>query len=270
MKKRSVVSLIILAVAVVSGGLLSAGAQNDDNPLFDAVESLVPEVIAEYDHDATAYTQGLLHYDGLLYESTGKYGGSRLREVDPATGKSLREVTLTEDYFGEGLARVEDKLIQLTWEEETAFVYDLATFEQIDTFSYEGEGWGLCYDGTFLYMSNGSPFLTLRDPQTFEPVFSGLVTVQGQPVNNLNELECVGESIYANVYQTDYIVRIDKRNGVVTGVIDMFSLVPAEVRQGWPDAGVLNGITYLPESDTFLVTGKWWPKIYEVRFVPQD
>lgn len=267
--KRSIVGLIALGVLLIAV-FGPAGAQGGNDPLFAPVEQLVPEVIAEYPHDATAYTQGLLYYNGSLYESTGKYGGSRLREVDMVNGTSVREISIPEEYFAEGLARVDDTLIQLTYHAGTAFVYDLATFEQIGTFSYEGEGWGLCYDGEYLFMTNGSPFLTLRDPETFDVIFSGLVTAQGQVVRQLNELECVGDYVYANVYQTDYIVKIDKHNGVVTAVIDLFELVAPAERQSWEGADVLNGIVYLPDSDTFLVTGKWWPKMYEVRFVPKE
>ncbi|RPI98272.1 MAG: glutaminyl-peptide cyclotransferase, partial [Chloroflexi bacterium] len=132
-----------------------------------------------------------------------------------------------------------------------------------------GEGWGLCYDDRFIYMSDGSAFLDVRDAETFELIFSGLVTVQGQMVNNLNELECVGDYIYANVYMTDYILQIDKTNGVVVGIIDASTLVPPEERAQFDAQEVLNGIVYVPESDTFLITGKHWPNIYEVRFVPK-
>jgi glutamine cyclotransferase len=264
---KRVFSLTLLLVTLLAGVAIPAMAQ-DSNPLFAEVEILKPEVISVRDHDPSAYTQGLLLHNGLLYESAGKYGASTLREVDPATGEVLRSIDIPEDYFAEGLALVDDSLIQLTWKAETAFVYDLATFEQTGTFSYTGEGWGLCYDGRYLYMSNGSPFLTVRDPETFEVIFSGLVTAQGQLVNNLNELECVGDYVYANVYQTDYIVRIDKTNGVVTALIDTADLVPPDERASWENADVLNGIVYLPDSDTFLITGKFWPKMYEVTFVP--
>jgi len=258
------IGLILLAVA------LGAVQAQEDNPLLNQPQILVPEVISVRPHDPTAYTQGLLLYDGSLYESTGRQGESTLREVDPLTGEVLRSIDVPEEYFAEGLALVGDKLIQLTWKSEVAFVYDLATFEQVGTYPYEGEGWGLCYDGKFLYMSDGSPFLDVRDAETFELIFSGLVTVQGQVVNNINELECVGDTIYANVWQTDYILQIDKTNGVVTGIIDASNLVPPDEKAQLEDQEVLNGIVYLPDTDTFLITGKHWPNIYEVRFVPQD
>jgi len=264
-------SYVLIAVTVLLGVVLgSAGAQSD-NPLEAPVKLYVPEVISVIEHDPEAFTQGVLLYDGSLYESTGRYGESTLREVDPATGEVLRSIDVAEEYFAEGLERVDDTLVQLTWQAGVAFVYDLETFEQIDTFEYEGEVWGLCSDGEFLYMSNGTPFLELRDPETFELVFSGLVTLQGRPVQNINELECVGDYVYANVWMTDYILQIDKTNGVVVGVIDTTEhLLSDEERAALSEQQVLNGIAYNPDTDTFLITGKQWPKMFEVRFVESE
>jgi glutamine cyclotransferase len=194
------------------------------------VTLLQPEILDVRPHDTGAYTQGLLLHDGSLYESTGRNGESTLRQVDLQTGEVLRSIDVPEEYFAEGLERVDDTLIQLTWKSEVAFVYDLATFDKIGEFTYSGEGWGLCSDGSYLYMSDGSPFIDLRDRETFEPIVSFLVTVQGQMVEQLNELECVGDYIYANVWQTDFIVKIDKRNGVVVSVIDASNLLTAEER----------------------------------------
>lgn len=259
----------LIAVALAPG----LAAAQGDNPMAQPVQVLVPEVISVRDHDPDAYTQGLLLHDGLFYESTGRRGASSLRAVDPATGEVERQIDVPDTYFAEGLALVDDRLIQLTWQENTAFVYDVETFEQVGTFEYEGEGWGLCYDGERLYMTDGRPFIQLRDPNTFELFFSGAVTLQGQPVGNLNELECVGDYLYANVWKTDYIVQIDKTNGVVVGVIDTSSLLTEQERaallQSDSDA-VLNGIAYDAENDVFLITGKLWPKLYEVRFVEQE
>jgi len=267
--KRSLHALLLgaLALALVIGAAPDLARAQDGNPFDDEVSLLVPEVIAELAHDPAAFTQGFLYYDGLLYESAGQYGESTLRLVDPETGEVMKSVDVPAEYFAEGLERVGDRLIQLTWREQTAFVYDLETFEQIDTFSYTTEGWGLCYDGNVLYMSDGSPFLTLRDAETFEPIFSGLVTLQAQPVSRLNELECVGDVIWANVWQTDYILRIDKTNGVVTGIVDASNLLTEEERAALGAQDVLNGIAYNPDTDTFLITGKRWPKMFEVRFV---
>ncbi|NLX10833.1 MAG: glutaminyl-peptide cyclotransferase [Chloroflexi bacterium] len=265
---RMLLLLAVLAAAALTGVLGPAAAQGGDP--FGPVEMLVPEVIEVREHDLAAYTQGFLLHEGRLFESTGQYGASTVREVDPETGDVVRSIDVPEEYFGEGLERVGDRLIQLTWKENTAFVYDLETFEQIDTFTYEGEGWGLCSDGEYLFMSDGSPFLSIRDLETFEVVFEGMVTVQGQPVMNINELECVGDSIYANIWHTDYIIQIDRMNGVVTALIDASDLLTEEERAELGEQDVLNGIAYNPETDTFLITGKRWPKMFEVRFVPAE
>ncbi len=272
--------MLLFGLVLFALALSPAWAQSDD-PLTQPVKRLVPEVVSVRPHDPTAWTQGLIYYDGALYESTGAHGGpSTLREVDPATGEVRRSIELPEEYFAEGLERVDDKLIQLTWQSHVAFVYDLATFEQVGTFDYEGEGWGLCSDGAHLYMSDGTSFLTLRDPQTFAPIFSGSVTLQGTPVNQvsvqdtqfgrLNELECAGDYVYANVWYFDYILQIDKTNGVVAGLIDASSLFASDSDTPRDSNQVLNGIAYLPDSDTFLLTGKLWPHMYEVRFVEQE
>lgn len=179
----------------------------------------------------------------------------------------VRLVALDARYFGEGLALVGDRLIQLTWQEGTAFVYDRATFERVGTFSYEGEGWGLCFDGEALYMSDGSATLTRRDPETFEVLETVEVTLRGEPVALLNELECAKGRVYANVFTTDVIVRIDPASGRVQGVVDASALLSAEERARLTRDAVLNGIAYNPEADTFYLTGKLWPKLFEVRFV---
>jgi glutaminyl-peptide cyclotransferase len=226
-------------------------------------EQLVPEIVSVRKHDSSAFTQGLLFWEGVLYESTGLRGESSLRRVDPATGKVLEQRDVPEAYFAEGLALVEDSLVQLTWQEGTAFVYDVDTLEQTGTFSYDGEGWGLCYDGSQLYLSDGSDTLFLRDPETFEVQGELTVTVGGQGVPLLNELECVGEYVYANVWKTDLILKIEKDTGFVEAVINAAGLLtPGERAQ----ADVLNGIAYDPDRDVFYITGKLWPKLFEVKF----
>ena len=267
--KRTYYITLTLLVAVLAGLSGDTYAQSN-NPVWNEVRTLEPEVLHVYPHDAGAFTQGLLFYDGYLYESTGRYGESSVRMVDLTSGEVLRSVDVPQDYFAEGLALVGDTLIQLTWKSGVAFLYDRDTFEQIGQFQYEGEGWGLCSDGRYLYMSDGSPFLDVRDPETFELIFSGLVTVQGAMVQNINELECVGDYVYANVWKTDYILQIDKTNGVVVGVIDASNLLTDEERAALDGQEVLNGIAYLPETDTFLLTGKHWPHMYEVRFVEAE
>ena len=214
-------------------------------------------------HDPDAYTQGLLVRGGSFFESTGRLGQSELREVDVATGEVLRSQALADDHFGEGLAMVGAKLVQLTWKAGLAFVYDAETFALENTFEYAGEGWGLCYDGQSLYMTNGSGTLTRRNPDTFEVLEEVRVTRDGFSVRDLNELECVGNDLWANMYMTDKIVRIDKRTGEITGEIDVYSLTLASNRPSDPGA-VLNGIAYDPSSRRFYVTGKLWPKIFEI------
>jgi glutaminyl-peptide cyclotransferase len=226
-------------------------------------ERLKVKVLASFKHDPTAYTQGLLWHDGKLYESTGLYGKSSLREVSPASGEVLRLLSLPAAYFGEGLALVGDQLIQLTWKEQTAFVYGRARFDQQGTFEYTGEGWGLCWDGRKLIMSDGSDRLTFRDPGTFAPLGGVNVTEGGKPVLDVNELECVDGAVWANVWQTDRILRIDPASGQVTAEADASGLLTPEEKAA---AEVLNGIAWRPDTKTFYITGKNWPKMFEVVF----
>lgn len=252
LEKRSTVAFgwCVLAAAVLSGC---------ERP----VDRLEYELLRTLPHDPEAYTQGLLIHGGVFYESTGQYGTSDVRQVDIATGQVLRIHALGDEHFGEGLARVGDRLIQLTWKAGLAFVYDAATLAPLDTLAYEGEGWGLCHDGQSLFMSNGSGTLQRRDPGTFELVEQVRVTRNGFSVRNLNELECVGDHIYANIYMENEIVRIDKVSGEINGVLDAFSL---SVYGGRPtDAGaVLNGIAYDAAAGTFYVTGKLWSNMFEI------
>ena len=248
----------------VAALLTAASLTACDSPR--AASLMVPQVIQLLPHDTTAYTQGLLYHEGRFYESTGQYGSSTLREVDVQSGTVLRSHALGDEFFGEGLALVGDRLIQLTWQNGVAFLYDLETFAPLGTFTYEGHGWGLCHDGASLYMSNGSADLQRRDPATFELLETIRVTLNGAPLFQLNELECVGEDIYANVFMTNRIVRIDRDTGVVSADIDATSLVPAGGRP--LDGGaVLNGIAWDPVSDTFFLTGKLWSTMFQVRFV---
>ena len=251
-----------LIVALLALLPLTAGAQSPSVPL------LKPEVLNVFPHDADAFTQGLLWHAGQLYESTGLYGESSLRRVDLESGEALEVLALPPEYFAEGLERVGDRLIQLTWKAGAAFVYDFATFELLDTIAYDGEGWGLCYDGRYLFMSDSSSHLSIRDAQSFELIFRGAVTLDGRliPPQLLNELECVGDHIYANAWNTDYIFQIDKFSGDVVGLIDASALLSEAERGELAAGGVLNGIAYNEDSETFYITGKKWPMLFEVVF----
>ena len=231
------------------------------------VEQLVADVNAIYPHDPAAFTEGLLLDSGRLYESTGRYGQSTLREVDPETGSVLRSVSLTDNLFGEGIALVGDRLLQLTWREGAALIFDRATFSLLGTIAYADDGWGMCYDGEYLYTSNGSAAITRRDAETLALLGETTVVMDGQPVQQINELECVGDSIYANVWHTDNILRIDKSSGRVTALVDTTNLLTPEQRSTLGSEATLNGIAHDAERGTFLVTGKLWPWLFEVEFV---
>ncbi len=229
------------------------------------VGAWVPEIVARIPHDPEAFTQGLLVDGDVVWESTGLYGESTLRRTDRETGEVLDSHPSSRTLFGEGLELVDDRLVQLTWQEETALVWDPATLEQTGTYAYEGEGWGLCaHDDQRLVMSNGSSTLTVRDPATFEPLDQIEVTRDGVPVANLNELECVDGLVFANVWLTDEIVVIGS-DGVVVAAIDASAL--DEELADVPGHDVLNGIAYDPATGTFLLAGKLWPTTFEVRFV---
>jgi glutamine cyclotransferase len=263
--KRSILFGLLVALLSVS----AVWAQDDDPELL----FLVPEVISVREHDPLAYTQGFLLYDGLLYESTGRYGATTLREVDPESGEVLRSFEVEDTYFGEGLARVDDRLIQITWREGAAFVYDLESFERLGFFPYNGEGWGLCYDGVQLFMSDGSGNLQVRDPETFAQRRTINVTLLDIPVSAINELECVGDYIYANVWKSTRILRIEAATGRVDAVIDASALLPEgqlEALLAADSGAVLNGVAYDEENDVFLLTGKLWPSVFEVRFVEAE
>ncbi|HKI57615.1 MAG TPA: glutaminyl-peptide cyclotransferase [Trueperaceae bacterium] len=251
----------LLALTLLSLAPLALTACRAEPP------QLTVDVVARFPHDTAAFTEGLLYAHGLLYESTGLVGHSSLREVDPGSGQVIRERDLPAPYFGEGLALVGDRLIQLTYKAGVAFAWDRETFNPLGSYHYQGEGWGLCFDGQSLYMSNGSATLTRRDPDTFAPQGTLTVRENGKPVKNVNELECANDSLYANVWLTDEILRIDKRSGKVTAVIDASPLRAQLSGLDNPDA-VLNGIAYDSAKKRFLVTGKLWPTMFQVRFVP--
>ncbi len=244
--------------------LFAATARADSAPT-----ALRTEVLATYPHDAQAFTQGLVLHQGTLYESTGLLRRSSLREVALDTGKVLRKVDLAPTLFGEGLAWARDSLIQLTWQNGLALRWDPASFAPRGETKYDGEGWGLCFDGTYLVQSDGSHRLVFRDAASFAPVRTIAVTDNGQPLRRLNELECVGGTIYANVWTTDRIVAIAPASGVVRAEIDASGLLPPAERQSLGPEAILNGIAHDDSNNTFLLTGKLWPKLFRVRFVPR-
>ena len=224
-------------------------------------------VIATYPHDPKAFTQGLIFLDGNLYESTGLKGQSSLRMDELASGRTLREHDVPPEFFAEGLTNWGSTLIQLTWQAHTAFVYDRASFRLLRTFHYEGEGWGLTQDGRHLILSDGSSTLRFLNPGTFAVERTIAVRDHGKPIDQLNELEYVHGEIYANVWMSDRIARISPATGVVLGWIDLTGLLPV-VEQSSHDA-VLNGIAYDRKGDRLFVTGKLWPKLFEIRVVPE-
>jgi glutamine cyclotransferase len=226
------------------------------------------EVVNSYPHDTTAFTQGLFYHDGALYEGTGRTGESNMRKVALETGQVQMQRDLDDRYFGEGIARVENRIIQLTWRTEKAFVYSLDTFAPQGEFSYDTEGWGLTYDGQHLVMSDGSYRLYFRNPDTFAIVKTVEVYDGERPVVRLNELEYIDGMIYANVWRTDRIAIINPATGEVSAWIDLTGLLsPADTTSS---ADVLNGIAYDAEGDRLFVTGKLWPKLYEITLKEVD
>jgi glutamine cyclotransferase len=222
------------------------------------------QVVRTYPHDPNAFTQGLLLRDGFLYESTGLEGASSIRKVELETGRVELERSISSRYFGEGIVDWKDRLIELTWKHQLGFIYDLDDFETRGEFSYPGEGWARTRDDHRIIMSDGTARLRFLDPETLKETGGVTVTDDGQPVDQLNELEWVKGEIYANIWQTDRIARIDPATGQVKSWIDLAGLLPAEDR--WR-ADVLNGIAYDAKADRLIVTGKLWPRLYEIRLV---
>jgi glutamine cyclotransferase len=255
-------------VALAAGGAAAAllAQRPAVEPRRAAPEFLRAQVVRSFPHDPGAFTQGLVFHAGRLYESTGLVGSSSLRRVDPATGRVEAQVALPEPLFAEGLAEAGGRLVQLTWRNGRALHWNPEQLTLEGEWSYAGEGWGLCSDGTHLLMSDGTDRLARRDPRTFELIGSIPVRSPSGPVHRLNELECVGETVYANVWLTSRIARIDARTGDVTAWIDASGLLTEDEARA---ADVLNGIAYLPSSGRFVLTGKLWPRAFEVEFVPR-
>jgi len=224
------------------------------------------EVKTSYPHDSRAFTQGLLYLDGQLYESTGLEGRSTIRRVRLADGAVLQSKAISRELFGEGMVNWGNELISVTWQDQVGFRWDLKTFALRSSFRYPGEGWALTQDGKHLIMSDGTPNLRFLDPRTFKEVRRVKITAEGRPVTGLNEIEWVKGEVWGNIWQTNLIARIDPKTGVVKSLIDL-SALPETGRKPNIDA-VPNGIAYDSQGDRLFVTGKLWPRLYEVRLTP--
>ncbi|MGC1105523.1 MAG: glutaminyl-peptide cyclotransferase [Candidatus Acidiferrales bacterium] len=258
-KPKFLLRLLLFSAVVISGATLKAQTKP---------ASYGYRIVHAYPHDPNAFTQGLIYLDGYLYESTGLNGQSSLRRVDLRTGLVLQRHDLDAELFGEGLTNWRSTLVQLTWKAHTGFVYDRATFRLLRTFHYEGEGWGLTQDGVHIILSDGSSSLRLLDPQTFQEVKRIVVSDGGVEVHDLNELEYIHGQIYANVWQTDLIAIISPKDGHVTGWIDLDGLQPESVRGN--SNAVLNGIAFDAAHNRLFVTGKLWPKLFEIQLVRKN
>lgn len=260
-----------LGLAYLLLGVLGCPEKNEPQPpqVPSALTGKVA-MIRSFPHDPHAFTQGLHFFNGKLYESTGLLGHSSVRRVDLKSGQVEHRQSLPNHFFGEGLTQVGDRLIQLTWQNNKALVWDLFTLNQVGEFSYQGEGWGLCFDGQRLVMSDGSHQLTFRHPKTFAKIGTLDVRRNGNPLSQLNELECANGVIYANVWQDEHIAVINSQDGSVTQWIDasplreaMAKMAPLETE----NADVLNGIALMPTTNHLLLTGKRWPYIFEVTIL---
>ena len=260
---------IVAAAVMAACGNLGAGNRSAGEavPRSSVVEPrfYTYRVVAEYPHLTTSYTQGLQFVDGTMWEGTGQHGQSRLQRIDLETGRAEVVAELPQREFGEGITVLGDKVYQLTWTSNVAHIYDRATGRKLKDVRYSGEGWGLTSDGSVLYMSNGTSRIFRLDPATFERKSSFTVTVRGEPVNFLNELEWIEGRLWANVYTLDRIVIIDPASGAVEGIVDLAGLLPESERT--PGTDVLNGIAYDKESGRIFVTGKNWSKLYEIELI---
>ena len=266
------VAIAVAAALLISASLRSRGSDQSNRSPVNTTTSdrrALPasyEIVGSYSHDRSAFTQGLVWHNGNLYESTGQYGESRLRRLEFPSGKVLKEIRLAPAYFGEGLTLVGEKLVQLTWQSRRGFVYDLNSFELVREFAYDMEGWGLTYDGTSLILSDGGSDLFYLDPETFKPTKKLAVRMNGRLIEDLNELEFIEGEIWANVWHTDWILRIDPSTGTVTSFIDLKGILPASELTS--SESVLNGIAYDAAAKRVFVTGKLWPKLFEIRVKP--
>jgi glutaminyl-peptide cyclotransferase len=249
MKRALFAALLTLAA--------SACARADDVPVYGYT------VVHTYPHDTNAYTEGLFWLDGHLYESTGNVGQSSIRKVDLDSGEVVQILRVPPPWYGEGIVAWKERLYELTWQTGVGFIYDLKTLKKLGEFSYPGEGWALTRDDKRIYMSDGTGTIRVLDPDTLKQTGSINVTWDGHAVGNLNELEWVKGELYANLWLTDRIARIDPKTGDIVGFIDLAGLAPTDTRD--PSNDVLNGIAYDARRDRLFVTGKRWPHVYEIR-----
>lgn len=262
--KKAYLILIILSLLGTGAILSSDAARNTIAGFFSGpIPTYTYTIVNRWPHDQTAFTQGLEYKDGSLYESTGRNGSSSLRIVDLTSGSIKTRVGLEDHYFAEGITLLNGKIFQLTWRNQQGFIYDQKTLSLLGEFSYEGEGWGLTDDGHFLIISNGTNTITFLNPETFQVEKIINVFEDDEPLVDLNELEYVKGEIYANIWHTDKIVRIDPGSGKILGSIDLTGLFPAEERQ--EKEAVLNGIAYDQTQDRLFVTGKLWPVLFEIE-----
>jgi glutaminyl-peptide cyclotransferase len=262
MQKRVLISIIALALIIFAGaiGVIALNFLRPNAPTFPL--NYTYRVIDTYPHDPNAFTQGLVFDNGNFFESTGYYGNSSLRKVDPNNGRVLKKYSLPNEFFGEGLTIVGNSLIQLTWREQIGFVYDKDTFTIERNFSYSNEGWGLTFDGNRLIMSDGSSNLYFLDPTTFKEIGQIKVHDGNKTLKNINELEFVNGDIYANIWMQNTIVIINPGTGQVKGYIDLSGLYHPTSAEA-----VLNGIAYDKQADRLFVTGKNWPSIYHIKII---
>jgi glutaminyl-peptide cyclotransferase len=255
--------LAAAAVLLTVAGCKDKADDADRRPSFPPAEVVGVQQVGSLPHDTTSFTEGFFYHGGAFYESTGRNGQSLMRRVDPATGAVRKEVKLGQEYFGEGLSMLGGKLYQLTWQTHVGFVYDTATFKQLATFPIESEGWGMTTDGTSLIASDGTQTIRFIDPATFRTTRTIDVVDGSDPVINVNELEWIRGEIWANVWKTSRIARIDPRDGHVKGWLDLDGMLPPGSVTN--EEAVLNGIAYDAAGDRVWVTGKLWPRIFQIR-----
>jgi len=260
-------ALVIIFISWQDSSILpvykNAVADEEDNTTLYTYK-----VVNTFPHNTESFTQGLYIEDGLLYESTGLNGKSAVKKIDLKTGEVIKSRDMQDKFFGEGLTIVDDKIYQITWRSKTGFVYNKESLDILRTFSYKTQGWGITYDGKNLIISDGSDILYFMDPKSFAIVGKLEVYNKSGKVSKLNELEYINGEIYANIWGKDLIARIDPKTGYVKSWIDLSGILSKEDRKGKED--VLNGIAYNPENNTLLVTGKFWPKLFEIKLVPKN